>query len=80
LLSEITDNKTLAEKEIALISRLTNSRNLKLHLMDIKSFNERVSAGNEFENYILLNAILCHNKGKIPLSSPRLPESLLSAD
>jgi hypothetical protein len=70
VLSDGRAKKSLAEQEIMIISRMIRFRNLQLHLMDIHEFNKGVEAGNEFENFILLNAMLSFDKGEIPLSDP----------
>jgi hypothetical protein len=54
---------SLAEEEIRIASKLLHYSNLQLHLRDIQEFNSRVGAGDEFENYILLHAMVCYDKG-----------------
>ena len=64
------DKKSLAGKDLSIITRLHANRNLKFCLMDIREFNERIRAGAEVENFIHLNAIICYDKGGIVLADP----------
>jgi hypothetical protein len=75
VLSGNSEKKSMAEREIMLISKLINFPDLQIHLMDIKEFNKGVESGDEFENYILLNAILSYYKGQIPFADPKQTKS-----
>lgn len=74
ILSDIRNKKLLAKKDMMTMARLFDCRNLQFNLMDIHEFNKKVEAGDEFENFILLNAMLCYDKGGILLSDPKQPE------
>ena len=53
---------SLAEQEVGIRSKLLHFSNLLLHLRDIHEFYRRAGAGDEFENYILLNAMVSYDK------------------
>ena len=49
ILIEDWDKKSLAGKDLSIITRLHAYRNLKFCFMDIREFNERIRAGAEVE-------------------------------
>jgi hypothetical protein len=71
ILTDGNEKKTLAEQEIMIYARLKDYKKLSLHLMNVHEFNEHVEAGEEFENFILLNAMLSYDKERIPLAFPK---------
>ena len=71
VLTDGREKKSLAEQEIKIYARLKDYRNLGLHLMSVHEFNEHVEAGEEFENFILLNAMLSYDRERIQLASPK---------
>lgn len=71
ILTDDNEKKSFAEQEIMIYARLKDYNKLSLHLMSIHEFNEHVEAGEEFENFILLNAMLSYDKEQTPLAFPK---------
>ena len=59
-------NLSAAEQENRIASKFPDYGNLKWQLRDIHDFYEKAQAGSEFENFILLNAMLQYDKGTGP--------------
>jgi hypothetical protein len=74
VLSEGKQKKSLVELEIMIHTKLSDQGNLQIQLRDIHEFNEKLEAGDEYAGFILLNAMLCYNKGRFPLADPKLRE------
>jgi hypothetical protein len=72
VLSEEKEKKSLIMQELTLTGYQDDRQNLQLHVMDIHEFNKQVEAGDEYLGFILLNAMLWYDKGRIPLSDPKL--------
>ena len=71
ILSKGKEKKSLATLEMVLMSLLNDRRNLQLCIMDIDEFNVQAEAGDEYLEYILLNAMIWYDKGRIPLATPK---------
>ena len=71
ILTDGNEKKSLAEQEITIYARLKDYKKLSLHLMSVHEFNEHVEAGEEFENFILLNAMISYDRERIPLAFPK---------
>jgi hypothetical protein len=68
------DKGSRVEMETRLKLRLNHRAGLNFRLMDVHEFNRAVKAGNEYENFILLNAMICYDSEKIPLEDPVMPD------
>jgi hypothetical protein len=73
ILFERKMSESLKTKEAVLNSLLNDRRNLQLEVMDINDFNARVEAGDAYFGFILRNAMIWYDKGRIPLVYPKLP-------
>jgi hypothetical protein len=65
--------KSWAEQETIIRYRLPHGKNLNLQQKSIQEFNTKVESGEEYENFVLLNAMILYHKGHIRLA---FPESL----
>jgi hypothetical protein len=68
----LTDNsgKSWGTQEAFIRSCLPQCQNLKLQQKSIQEFNIKVESGEEYENFVLLNAMVSYYKGEIPLAFP----------
>lgn len=71
VLTEEKEKKSLIRQELILTSYQNAQKNLQLHIMNIHEFNKQVETGDEYLGFILLNAMLWYDKGRIPLSDPK---------
>jgi hypothetical protein len=67
------DKGSGVEMETRLKLRLNHRAGINFRLMDVHEFNRAVKAGNEYENFILLNAMICYDNEKIPVEDPVRP-------
>ncbi len=69
LLSNAEQNKSQVNNEVALHNRFRD-RNLQFQVMDIHKFNQDLKSGDEFANFVIVNAMLWHDKEQVPLEYP----------
>lgn len=70
VLMDRNKDKSWAEQETIIRSRLPHFHNLRLQQNSIQDFNTKVESGEEYENFILLNAMISYHKGQIRLAFP----------
>jgi hypothetical protein len=70
IISDTRERISGIENETLFYTKFKHRAGLHIRLMDIHEFNKAVKAGNDFENFILLNAMLCYDKGKILMEDP----------
>jgi hypothetical protein len=70
VLTNRNHGKSWSASEMVICSRLPHCRNLKLHQKSIQEFNAKVESGEEYENFVLLNAMITYHRGKTPLAYP----------
>ena len=70
VLTSQTDKLSLSKQEMLIRLKLSHLRNLHVKLMNIHVFNKAVSAGDEYENFALRNAMIWYNKEVIALADP----------
>jgi hypothetical protein len=68
------DKGSGVEMETRLQTRLHHHAGLNLRLIDILEFNRAVKAGHEFENFILLNAMIYYDDERTQVEDPVRPE------
>ncbi len=73
ILFERKMNESLKTKETVINSLLNDQKDLQLDVMDIIDFNDRVGAGDAYFGFILTNAMIWYDKGRIPLTYPKQP-------
>jgi hypothetical protein len=71
ILFERKMNESLKTKETVMNSLLNDRKNLQLEVMDIIDFNDQVGAGDAYFRFILTNAMIWYDKGRIPLAYPK---------
>jgi hypothetical protein len=72
ILSEAQERNSSVKKEIELLQQLGNHKNIRFVVMDIAEFNKEVETGSLYWRYILLNAMLCYDKGTVPMAAPTI--------
>jgi hypothetical protein len=64
------DKGSGVEMETRLKLGLNHRAGLNIRLIDIHEFNRAVKAGNEYENFVLLNAMICYDNEKTLVEDP----------
>lgn len=70
VLTDSNKGKSWMEQETVIRSRLPHFHNLTLQQKSIQDFNTKVESGEEYENFVLLNAMVSYHKGQIRLAFP----------